>query len=99
ATGGPAEQTFSTLVGLELRPRRLREAAALWRQLAETRGIEGRDTLWSHPDLLPDAAALDAPEEFLAGHRDEPLHAPELHAPEDEPRHAPEDPPADPRDA
>ncbi|MET0863106.1 MAG: zinc-dependent metalloprotease, partial [Nakamurella sp.] len=27
ATGGPAEQTFATLVGLELRPRRLREAA------------------------------------------------------------------------
>ena len=31
ASGGPAEQTFATLVGLELRPRRLREAAALWR--------------------------------------------------------------------
>ena len=33
ATGGPAEQTFATLVGLELRPRRLREAAALWQAL------------------------------------------------------------------
>ena len=32
ATGGPAEQTFASLVGLELRPRRLREAAALWRR-------------------------------------------------------------------
>jgi len=30
ASGGPAEQTFATLVGLQLRPRRLREAAALW---------------------------------------------------------------------
>src|SRR6266567_693569 len=30
ATGGPAERTFATLVGLELRPRRLREAAAIW---------------------------------------------------------------------
>ena len=27
ASGGPAEQTFATLVGLELRPRRLRDAA------------------------------------------------------------------------
>ena len=27
---GPAEATFASLVGLELRPRRLREAAALW---------------------------------------------------------------------
>ncbi|WP_181955704.1 zinc-dependent metalloprotease, partial [Raoultella terrigena] len=28
ASGGPAESAFATLVGLELRPRRLREAAA-----------------------------------------------------------------------
>src|SRR6516225_821195 len=33
ATGGPAERTFATLVGLELRPRRLREAAAIWQGL------------------------------------------------------------------
>ena len=39
ATGGPAERTFATLVGLELRPRRLREAAAIWRGL--TRGARG----------------------------------------------------------
>ena len=30
AAGGPAEQTFAALVGLELRPRRLREAGVLW---------------------------------------------------------------------
>ena len=41
ATGGPAEQTFATLVGLELRPRRLREAATLWRTLRERRGTAG----------------------------------------------------------
>ncbi len=49
----PAEQTFAALVGLELRPRRLREAAALWAALTEHRGIAGRDALWGHPDLLP----------------------------------------------
>ena len=38
AAGGPAEQAFATLVGLELRPRRLREAAALWQMLREARG-------------------------------------------------------------
>ena len=38
AAGGPAEQTFATLVGLELRPRRLREAAALWRASSPRRG-------------------------------------------------------------
>jgi putative hydrolase len=67
ATGGPAERTFATLVGLELRPRRLREAAALWRALTQTRGIAARDEIWSHPDLLPTADDLDDPEGFAAG--------------------------------
>ena len=65
ATGGPAEQTFATLVGLELRPRRLREAATLWRTLREQSGPDGRDELWRHPDLLPAADDLDDPEGFV----------------------------------
>jgi putative hydrolase len=65
ATGGPAEQTFATLVGLELRPRRLREAATLWRTLREQKGPEGRDELWRHPDLLPSGEDLDDPEGFV----------------------------------
>jgi putative hydrolase len=64
ATGGPAEQTFAALVGLELRPRRLREAAALWRALLEERGIDGRDAVWGHPDLMPSSADLDDPVGF-----------------------------------
>jgi len=64
AAGGPAEQTFSALVGLELRPRRLREAATLWAALAEHRGVEGRDALWSHPDLLPSDEDFADPEGF-----------------------------------
>jgi putative hydrolase len=64
ATGGPAEQTFATLVGLELRPRRLREAAALWAALTDARGIDGRDDVWRHPDLLPDSDALGDPTAF-----------------------------------
>ena len=66
AAGGPAERTFASLVGLEMRPRALREAAALWRQLREERGIEGRDALWAHPDLLPVAEDLADPAAFLA---------------------------------
>ena len=66
AIGGPAEKTFATLVGLEMRPRRLREAAALWEQLRAERGPEGRDALWAHPDLLPTADDLDDPAGFLA---------------------------------
>jgi putative hydrolase len=64
AAGGPAEQTFAALVGLELRPRRLREAAALWTALSEHRGVEGRDALWGHPDLLPGDEDFADPEEF-----------------------------------
>ncbi len=67
ATGGPAEQTFATLVGLELRPRRLRDAAQLWRTLRERRGVDGRDEIWRHPDLLPAADDLDDPEAFVRG--------------------------------
>jgi putative hydrolase len=67
ATGGPAERTFATLVGLELRPRRLREAGALWRTLTEARGVQGRDAVWGHPDLLPTADDLDDPEGYVHG--------------------------------
>jgi putative hydrolase len=65
ATGGPAEHTFATLVGLELRPRRLREAGVLWRALTEARGTDGRDAVWEHPDLLPTAGDLDDPDSFV----------------------------------
>src|SRR5919112_1936663 len=64
ATGGPAEHAFAALVGLELRPRRLRDAATLWATLKEERGIEGRDAIWHHPDLLPTAEDLDDPKGF-----------------------------------
>ena len=72
ASGGPAEQTFATLVGLELRPRRLREAAELWRLLNERADAATRDAVWAHPDLLPSSADLDDPvafaERFLMNH-------------------------------
>jgi len=67
ATGGPAERTFATLVGLELRPRRLREAAAIWQGLTDARGVDGRDALWAHPDLLPAADDLENPDTFVHG--------------------------------
>jgi len=66
ATGGPAEQTFATLVGLELRPRRLREASTLWSLLARQRDTAGRDALWAQVDLLPTAEDLDDPAAFVA---------------------------------
>ena len=65
ASGGPAEKTFATLIGLELRPRALREASALWAQVREERGIEGRDGVWRHPDLIPTADDLADPTSWL----------------------------------
>ena len=65
ASGGPAEQTFATLVGLELRPRKLREAATLWQRLTDAAGVDARDAVWQHPDLLPSASDLDDPAGFI----------------------------------
>lgn len=61
ANGGPAESAFSTLVGLELRPRRLREAAAMWQAVTDAVGSDGRDALWAHPDILPGSQDIDDP--------------------------------------
>jgi len=61
AAGGPAEQTFASLVGLEMRPRRLRDASTLWASLRTRQGPEARDGVWTHPDLLPTPADLDDP--------------------------------------
>ncbi|WP_029068561.1 zinc-dependent metalloprotease [Jonesia quinghaiensis] len=67
AAGGPAEQTFAALIGLELRPRRLRDAAALWAAITRDRGLDERENVWEHPDLLPTAVDLDDPAGFLSG--------------------------------
>lgn len=66
AAGGPAEQALGALVGLELRPRRLREAAAMWQQVTDAVGTAQRDALWSHPDLVPTADDIDAPQALIA---------------------------------
>ncbi|MFI9581444.1 zinc-dependent metalloprotease [Streptomyces sp. NPDC052236] len=69
ASGGPAEQTFATLIGLQLRPRRLRDASRLWASITDARGVDGRDGLWAHPDMLPTATDLDDPDGFV--HREQ----------------------------
>jgi putative hydrolase len=66
ASGGPAESAFATLVGLELRPRRLREAAQMWQQVTDAVGAEKRDALWSHPDLVPTAEDITDPSALVA---------------------------------
>lgn len=66
AVGGPAEQALGSLVGLELRPRRQREAAAMWRAVTDAVGIEGRDGLWDYPDLMPESSDIDDPSGLVA---------------------------------
>lgn len=65
ASGGPAERAFATLVGLELRPRRLREASTMWQAVTDAVGVESRDALWSHPDLMPTSQDLDDPASLI----------------------------------
>ncbi|MGL5809569.1 MAG: zinc-dependent metalloprotease [Nocardioides sp.] len=100
AAGGPAEQTFATLVGLELRPRRLRDASTLWGSLRQRQGPEARDGVWMHPDLLPTPADLDDP----LGFREDAAAPAELSEADFDaglrdlldPKTPPEPPPADP---
>ena len=65
ASNSPARSTFSTLIGLDLQPKRAREAASWWRTLTEKLGTEARDKLWDHPDLLPLPADIDNVDGFI----------------------------------
>lgn len=65
ATSSPAQSTFATLVGLELKPKRSREAANFWRIITERLGIEKRDAIWDHPDLLPESSDIDNVDGYL----------------------------------
>jgi putative hydrolase len=66
AVGGPAEDALGALVGLKLRPRRLREASAMWRAVTDAVGIAARDALWDYPDIMPLASDIDDPSSLIA---------------------------------
>ena len=63
ATSAPAQQLFSSLLGLQVSPRLAREAAAFWKQVRELKDVESRDRLWS--GILPTADDLLVPESYL----------------------------------
>ncbi|WP_172119608.1 zinc-dependent metalloprotease [Actinomyces faecalis] len=67
--GGAAEQVFARLIGLEFRPRRVREASRLWTLLGQEVGDSERDAFWQHPDVMPTAVELASPEDFLTMRR------------------------------
>ncbi|MFJ4224613.1 zinc-dependent metalloprotease [Microbacterium sp. NPDC089695] len=66
AVGGPAEDALGALVGLKLRPRRLREASAMWQAVTDAVGASDRDALWDYPDLMPTAEDIDDPTALVA---------------------------------
>jgi hypothetical protein len=47
----------------------MRDATNLWAALRDARGIDGRDAVWSHPDLVPTSADLDDPLGFVQAER------------------------------
>lgn len=65
ATDNPAKAVWERQLGMQLTPRSLREAIAFWDMATTRLGIEGRDALWAHPDLLPTAEDLKRPEQFF----------------------------------
>ncbi len=66
AVGRPGEKALAGLIGLDARPRRLRDAAAMWRAIDAAVPTEVRDALWDHPDVLPTSADIDDPAALIA---------------------------------
>lgn len=67
ASASPVTGVFASLIGLELRPRLVRDAKNLWAAVEHERGLAERDAVWGHPDLLPSAADLSDPLAFASG--------------------------------
>src|SRR5699024_7097585 len=61
ASESEAEAAFASHIGFSLRPRRLRDAAALFTFLEQKNGPEARDAVFDHPDTLPTTQDLDDP--------------------------------------
>ena len=63
ASAAPAQQLFSSMLGLQVSPKLTREASAFWKKIREVKSIAERDQIWS--GLLPTAEDLLDPEKFL----------------------------------
>jgi putative hydrolase len=63
ATSAPAQQLFSSMLGLQVSPRLAREAAVFWKKVRELKDVESRDRIWS--GILPTAEDLLTPESFM----------------------------------
>ena len=64
ASAAPAQQLFSSMLGLQVSPKLTREASAFWKKIREVKSIAERDQIWS--GFLPTAEDLLDPEKFIA---------------------------------
>lgn len=65
ATKSPTQELFATLVGLEVSPRRTREATAFWEKVVELKDVKTRDEIWDESFLLPRGEQLADADAFL----------------------------------
>jgi len=63
AASSPAQQLFSSMLGLQVSPKLTREASTFWKKIREVKSVGERDQIWS--GLLPTADDLLDPEKFL----------------------------------
>lgn len=63
ASSSPAQQLFSSMLGLQVSPKLTREASNFWKKIREVKSVGERDQIWS--GLLPTADDLLDPEKFL----------------------------------
>ncbi len=66
AVGRPGEKALAGLIGIDARPRRLREASSMWRALDATVSAEQRDSVWAHPDVMPTSDDIDDPTDLIS---------------------------------
>ena len=65
ATNSPMQQLFASLLGIEISPRKMREASAFWSEVKNLRGADGRDKCWEDPAFLPMPKDLADAKAFL----------------------------------
>ena len=65
ATNAPMQQLFANLLGLEVSPRKMREASVFWSEVKNLRGADGRDKCWEDAAFLPMPDDLSDVKAFL----------------------------------
>ena len=65
ATNSPTQQLFASLVGLEVSPRKMREASSFWSACTALTDVKSRDQIWDEAFLLPTGDQLGDAEAFI----------------------------------